>query len=61
MLTITNESGRKKMLTKVSSLIFSPSWVEARLSITALALKSYKCRGKYMLSCKRPLRTYTIS
>ena len=36
-----NESGRKKMLTKVSSFTFSPSRVAARLSITALALNSY--------------------
>jgi hypothetical protein len=36
-----NESGRKKMLTKVRSLTFSPSRVDARLSITPLALKSY--------------------
>lgn len=34
------ESGRKKMLTKVRSLTFSPRRVAARLSITALALKS---------------------
>lgn len=32
--------GRKKMLTKVRSLRFSPRWVEARDSMTALALKS---------------------
>ena len=36
-----NESGRKKILTKVRSLTFSPSRVDARLSITPLALKSY--------------------
>jgi len=36
-----NDSGRKKMLTKVRSLTFSPNLVAARLSITALALNSY--------------------
>ena len=40
-LTVQNDSGRKNMLTKVRSLTFSPSRVDARLSMTALALKSY--------------------
>ena len=39
-LTVQKESGRKKMLTQVSSLIFSPNLVDERLSMTALALKS---------------------
>jgi hypothetical protein len=40
MLTMQNDRGRKKMLTNVRSFTFSPSLVDARLSITALALKS---------------------
>jgi hypothetical protein len=36
-----NESGRKKMLTKVRSFTFSPKRVDALLSITPLALKSF--------------------
>jgi len=36
-----NERGRKNMLTNVKSLTFSPSRVDALLSITPLALKSY--------------------
>lgn len=40
--TIQKDKGRKKMLTKVRSLIFSPSLVEARLSMTPLALNSYQ-------------------
>lgn len=39
-LTVQKESGRKKTLTKVRSLMFSPSRVAALLSITELALKS---------------------
>ena len=39
-LTVVNANGRKKILTKVSSLIFSPNFVDALLSITALALNS---------------------
>lgn len=35
-----NESGRKKMLTKVRSLMFSPSRVDALLSMTPLALNN---------------------
>jgi hypothetical protein len=38
--TMQKESGRKKMLTNVSNFTFSPKRVAARLSITALALKS---------------------
>jgi len=38
--TEEKESGRKKMLTKVRSLTFSPSRVDALLSMTALALNS---------------------
>ena len=38
--TAQNESGVKKMLTNVRSLIFCPSSLDARLSITVLALKS---------------------
>ena len=41
-LTVVNERGRKKMLTKVNSLTFSPNLVEALLSMTALAVKSRK-------------------
>lgn len=40
-LTVQNDSGRKKILTNVRSLTFSPSLVEALLSMTALALNSY--------------------
>ena len=40
-LTVVNASGRKKMLTNVSNLTFSPSLVDALLSMTALALNSY--------------------
>lgn len=40
-LTVQKVRGRKNMLTNVRSLIFSPSCVEALLSMTALALKSY--------------------
>jgi hypothetical protein len=39
--TTQRPSGRKKMLTNVRSLTFSPSCVAARDSITALALKSW--------------------
>jgi hypothetical protein len=39
--TMQKESGRKKMLTKVRSLMFSPRRVDALLSITPLALNSY--------------------
>jgi len=39
--TMQNESGRKNMLTNVRSLMFSFSLVDALLSITPLALKSY--------------------
>lgn len=39
-LTVQNDRGRKKMLTKANSLTFSPSLVDALLSITALALNS---------------------
>ena len=39
-LTVVNASGRKKMLTNVSNLTFSPSLVDALLSMTALALNS---------------------
>ena len=39
-LTVQKVKGRKKMLTKVSNLMFSPSFVDVRLSMTALALKS---------------------
>lgn len=35
-----NDRGKKKMLTYVNSLTFSPRRVEARLSMTELALKS---------------------
>lgn len=41
-LTVQKDRGRKKMLTKAKSLTFSPSLVDALLSITALALKSCK-------------------
>lgn len=39
--TMQNESGRKKMLTNVRSLMFSFNLVDALLSITALALNSF--------------------
>lgn len=39
-LTVQKVSGMKKIVTYVRSLMFSPSCVAARLSITALALKS---------------------
>ena len=39
-LTVQKDRGRKKMLTKAKSLTFSPSLVDALLSITALALNS---------------------
>jgi len=41
-LTVVNDSGRKKMLTNVRSLTFSPNLVLALLSMTPLALKSYE-------------------
>lgn len=41
-LTVQKASGRKKILTNVRSLTFSPSLVEALLSITALALNNYR-------------------
>ena len=41
-LTVQKDSGRKNTLTKVNNLMFSPSRVAARLSMTALALKSFK-------------------
>jgi hypothetical protein len=40
--TEENDRGRKKMLTKVRSFTFSPSRVDALLSITALALNSLR-------------------
>ncbi len=39
--TVVKARGRKKIDTKVRSLTFSPNLVEARLSMTALALKSW--------------------
>jgi hypothetical protein len=36
-----NDSGRKNMLTKVRSLTFSPRRVDARDSITPLALNNF--------------------
>lgn len=39
-LTVQKDRGRKKMLTNAKSLTFSPSLVDALLSITALALNS---------------------
>ena len=39
-ITMQNDRGRKKMLPYVNSLTFSPSCVEARLSMMELALKS---------------------
>jgi hypothetical protein len=46
--TMQNESGKKKMLTYVNSLTFSPRRVEARLSMTELALKSWFTVVSYM-------------
>lgn len=43
-----NESGKKRMLTYVNSLTFSPRRVEARLSMTELALKSCFTAVSYM-------------
>jgi hypothetical protein len=43
-----NDRGKKKMLTYVNSLTFSPSCVEARLSMTELALKSCFTAVNYM-------------
>jgi hypothetical protein len=40
--TIQNESGRKKMPTKVRSLMFSPIRVDARISVTPVAFRSYQ-------------------
>jgi len=37
-----NDKGRKKTLTNVRSLIFSPKRVDARLSITPLALNNWE-------------------
>ena len=53
-----NDNGRKKMLTNVSSLTFSPSLVDALLSITALALKSYHTLA---LACISKVRRPTAS
>lgn len=39
-LTVQKDRGRKKILTKAKSLTFSPSLVDALLSITALALNN---------------------
>lgn len=39
-LTVQKDNGIKKTLTKVSNFTFSPSLVEALLSMTALALNS---------------------
>ena len=46
-------SGRKKMLTNVSSLRFSPSRVDARDSITALALKRASRSARVAASLSR--------
>lgn len=51
VLTVQNDRGRKKMLTKAKSLTFSPSLVDALLSITALALNS--CEKKANISPSR--------
>lgn len=48
-LTMQNDRGRKKMLTNVNNLTFSPSLVDARLSITALALKSCIERSVFVI------------
>ena len=40
-LTVQKASGRKNMLTYVNSLTFSPSLVDALLSMTALALNNW--------------------
>lgn len=39
--TVVKARGRKRIDTNVRSLTFSPNLVEARLSMTALALKSW--------------------
>ena len=63
ILTAQNESGRKKMLTRVSSLIFCPSLVDILLSITVLALKS--CRVELatttLLRNRSALLTHPVS
>jgi hypothetical protein len=46
--TMQNDRGKEKMLTYVNSLTFSPSCVEARLSMTELALKSCFTAVNYM-------------
>lgn len=47
--TEENDRGRKKMLTKVRSFTFWPSRVDALLSITALALNSFRGESAYAL------------
>lgn len=46
-LTVQKDRGRKKMLTKANSLTFSPSLVDALLSITALALNSCEKKSQH--------------
>lgn len=55
VLTVQKDRGRKKMLTKAKSLTFSPSLVDALLSITALALNSCEKKAKVSLSRHRAL------
>ncbi len=55
-LTVQNDRGRKKMLTKAKSLTFSPSLVDALLSITALALNSCEKKANISLSRHRELQ-----
>ena len=63
-LTVVNASGRKKMLTNVSSLTFSPSLVDALLSITALALKSWllsaQAAALKLRYIQRPLKPWSM-
>lgn len=56
---VQNDNGRKNIETKVKSLTFSPSRVEARLSITALALKSWYCQHE-SLDLDPKIFTYSI-
>jgi hypothetical protein len=54
------DNGRKKMLTNVRSLTFSPSLVEARLSMTPLALKSCGIQLHFLIAWLI-LKTYAVS
>lgn len=72
-LTVQKDRGRKKILTNAKSLTFSPSLVDALLSITALALNScekerekkanishLRQRAKHKQTRKNERKTYGI-